>query len=54
MAVVEAGLLKGTVVNKKIAEHNARALQAEGYEALETVFRRLMQTGAGDVGLDSA
>lgn len=53
-AVVEAGLLKGTVVNKKIAEHNARALQAEGYEALETVFRGLMQTGAGDVGLDSA
>ena len=24
------------------------------YEALETVFRGLMQTGAGDVGLDSA
>ena len=38
-SVVEAGLSRGVVVNKQIAEHNAAALEREGYRALESWFR---------------
>ena len=37
--VVQTGLERGVIVNKQIAEHNAEALEAEGYERLSAVFR---------------
>ena len=40
-AAVEHGLSRGVIVNKEIAEHNAAALEREGYKALEAVFARL-------------
>ena len=37
--VVEAGLERGAIVNKEIAEHNAEALKQEGYASLANLFR---------------
>ena len=39
-AVVEQGLASGRIVNREIAEHNAHALEAEGWDALVNVFQR--------------
>ena len=39
--VVEEGLRKGVVVNKEIAEHNAAALEHEGFERLQAMFAQL-------------
>eukprot|EP00962_Isochrysis_galbana_P048186 scaffold19989_cov112-Isochrysis_galbana.AAC.4 len=39
--VVEEGLERGVVVNKQIAEHNARALTEEGSVALREIFATL-------------
>jgi hypothetical protein len=50
-AVVAHGLENGRIVNKEIAEHNAAALEREGYEALSELFRerlRLRAPGEGD------
>ena len=38
---VQKGLDRGVVVNQQIAEHNAAALEHEGFAALEACFRRL-------------
>ena len=38
---VQKGLDRGVIVNKQIAEHNAAALEREGYSALEACFRAL-------------
>ena len=38
-AVVEQGLQANRIVNKEIAEHNAAALEAEGFEALSKLFK---------------
>ena len=37
--VVEQGLEKGRIVNREIAEHNAAALEEEGWMKLEAMFR---------------
>ena len=37
-SVVEQGLANGRVVNRDIAEHNAAALEAEGFDALTRAF----------------
>ena len=42
-AVVQAGIEKGVVVNKQIAEHNEAALEAEGVGAMAAIFARLLQ-----------
>lgn len=39
-AVVEQGLANGRIVNRDIAEHNAHALEAEGWDALIKMFKR--------------
>ena len=39
-AVVEKGLAKGRIVNRDIAEHNAAALEAEGFDALVRSFHK--------------
>lgn len=39
--MVEEGLERGVVVNKQIAEHNARALTEEGSVALREIFATL-------------
>ena len=39
--VVQAGLDRGVIVNKQIAEHNAASLEREGFAALEECFREL-------------
>ena len=39
--VVQAGLDRGLIVNKQIAEHNAASLEREGFAALEECFREL-------------
>lgn len=39
-AVVEQGLAKGRIVNRDIAEHNAAALEAEGFDALVRSFHK--------------
>jgi hypothetical protein len=36
--VVEQGLARGVIVNRDIAEHNAAALEAEGFDALARLF----------------
>ena len=43
--VVEQGLRQGVVVNQQIAEHNAAALEAEGYDALTALFRERLSPG---------
>lgn len=44
-SVVEAGLAKGIIVNKAIAEHNAQRLENEGFQKMEMAFSRLTQKG---------
>jgi hypothetical protein len=46
-AVVQQGLASGRVVNKEIAEHNAAALEAEGYDALAAIFATQLAFGTG-------
>ena len=41
VAVVQVGLDNGRVVNKEIAEHNQKTLEAEGYTALAAFFEGL-------------
>ena len=38
--VVRQGLANGRIVNKEIAEHNAAALETEGYETLLAFFKK--------------
>jgi len=42
-AVVEAGLARGVVVNKQIAEHNVAALEREGFDKLKACFAAMVQ-----------
>ena len=43
--VVESGLKRGVIVNKQIAEHNAAALEREGFERIAAVFRTRLSAG---------
>jgi hypothetical protein len=43
--VVQEGIVRGVVINKEIAEHNAAALEAEGFERLHSCFARWLNNG---------
>ena len=43
--VVQEGIVRGVVINKEIAVHNAVALEAEGFERLHACFERWLDDG---------
>ena len=48
-AVVREGLAEGRIVNAEISDHNAAALEREGYAALAAFFERGCSSEGGDV-----